>query len=156
MSVGANNWINVGLKPLEPHQWLYWNIQYMIGLYEDVKQDWSLTDADRREEIEEGIRYKYGKLTRAIDDELIDLPVQLKEVPKLKSFLLEMKETANEQLEFMLDMDLNSREDPDRLADLYHRMDTVIDGAANVAERFSRDEEFKKLSGTRKKKLFKK
>ena len=156
MSVRANNWINAGLKPLEPHQWLYWDIQYIIGLYEDIKQDWSLTDADRREEIEEGIRYKYGKLAKAIDDELIDLPVQLKDVPKLKSFLLEMKETANEQMEFMLDMDFNSRDDLNRLADLYHRMDTVIGGAANIAERFSREEELKKLSGKRKKRFFKK
>lgn len=156
MSVRANNWINAGLRPLEPHQWLYWDIQYMIGLYEDVKQDWSLTDAERRGEIEEGVRYKYGKLTKAIDDELIDLPVQLEEVPKLKSFLLEMKETANEQLQFMLDMDFNSKGDLNRLADLYHRMDTVIGGAVNIAERFSTQQELKKLSGKRKKRFFKK
>ena len=156
MSVRENNWINAGLKPLEPHQWLYWDIQYIIGLYEDIKQDWSLTDADRREEIEEGIRYKYGKLAKAIDDELIDLPVELKDVPKFKSFLLEMKETANEQMEFMLDMDFNSRDDLNRLADLYHRMDTVIGGAARIANTFSTDQELEKLSKKRKKRFFKK
>lgn len=150
MSIRANNWINAGLQPLKPHEWLHWDIQYLDVLYGDVKQDWSLTDADRREEVEEGIRYKYGKLTKAIDEMIIDLPVTFEKAPKLKSFLLEMKETANEQLQFMLIMDFRSRGDLDKLADLYHRMDTVIGGATRISDELATRETLKSLSKSKK------
>ena len=152
MSIRASHWINTGMRTLKPHEWLYWDIQYISGLYDDIKQDWSMTDPDRVEEIEEGIRYKYGKLAEAIDQEITYLPVLEEKVPKLKSFLREMKETANEQLETMLTADFQSREDQLELADLYHRMDTVIGGTIRIAEKLDTQETLESLSLPKSKK----
>lgn len=150
MSIRANNWINAGLKPLQPHQWLYWDIQYLCELYEDIKQDWSITDGNKRGRIADGIRYKYQKLVEAIDKELIDLPVPWEKVPKLKVFLLEWKETANEQLEFMLQMDFQSSEDLKELADLYQRMDKVINGASDITLALISAEDLESLKKSKK------
>ena len=150
MSIRANNWINAGLKPLQPHQWLYWDIQYLCELYEDIKQDWSITDGNKRGRIADGIRYKYQKLVEAIDNELIYLPVPWEKVPKLKVFLLEWKETANEQLEFMLQMDFQSSEDLKELADLYQRMDKVINGASDITLALISAEDLESLKKSKK------
>ncbi|QRF76167.1 hypothetical protein Thermo_01684 [Thermoplasmatales archaeon] len=149
------NFRNLRWRPLKTYEWLYWDVRYLIELYEDIKQDWSVTDPDRREELEDGIRYKYEKLSKAIDGEFTSL-IDWSPIPKMKSYLLEMKETANEQLEFMLTADFNSREELSKAGELYHRMDTVIGAASNMAEKLMREEVLgTQTSPAKKHKLFK-
>jgi len=134
------NFRNLRWRPLKTYEWLYWDVRYLIALYEDIKQDWSATEPGRREELEDGIRYKYGKLSKAIDEEFMSMTVAWSKIPKMKSHLLEMKETANDQLEFMLTADVSAREDLSKTGELYHRMDTVIGAVSNMAERLMREE----------------